>query len=128
MSQKFKLRFDQMRESNPSLSDQSETDKEHECYPSAGNTRNVCFVLENGNSIFLNYAYLVSVEHRNDDGVLLLCFTTHKITIGGSKLEELFKLLMEYRPKYLKCSNPRYSKIEENMGFLITVILIEQSS
>jgi len=125
MSQKFKLRFDQMQENHSSTSSNSTTDNEHEYYPSAGNTRNVCFVLESGNSIFLNYAYLVSVEHQNDNGMLLLHFTTHKVTIHGSKLEELFKLLMEHRPQYLKCSNPRYSDISGLDSFSIIGIGVE---
>lgn len=124
MSQKFKLRFDQMQENHSPVSSNSTENNEHECYPSSGNTRNVCFVLDDGSSIFLNYAYLVSAELENND-TIVLGFTSHKITIRGSKLEELFKLFMEHRPQYLRCSSSRYAELSNEQEFVISEIIIE---
>ena len=94
MSRDFKLKFDQTKRDYSSQEDSSsheEQDLQNDFYPHASNSRNICFVLLDGKSLFLNYAYLISCEYTTEENKIVLIFTTHTIELKGIRLETLFE-------------------------------------
>lgn len=87
-----------------------ETKAEKELYDVGSMVRNVCFVLGSGQSIFFNYAYLVSVELTVTDQVntLTVNFTSQSIVLKGYNLQGLFEQLMSHIPKIIVVTNIRY--------------------
>lgn len=128
MSQDFKLKFDGMRNNNPAAPEDSSLGDEvgeNEFYPTSGNSRNLCFAWADGKLMFLNYAYLVSGEFISETNILSLTFTTHKVTIEGSNLVELFKNLANQSMRKLECANERYAPINTQAKFIIKTIIVE---
>jgi hypothetical protein len=112
MSREFNLRYNEIQ---PDRNANDNTTPEHsECvtyYETEGHARNVCFVLENGDRIFLNYAYLVSGEYEQETGKIKLSFTTHNIVIEGNNLILLFENFAKHMPIILGCSTSRYKAL-----------------
>jgi hypothetical protein len=109
MSHGFKLRFDEMRESDPTNSDSSKQDENELFYQSSGHARNVCFVWANEKRLFLNYAYLVSGEFNPNEekNLITLTFSSHTISLHGYNLETLFTSLMEHLPRLITETDSR---------------------
>ena len=124
MSQGYKLRFDQMRENDPTQAEQNESTGNQDNYQQAGSTRNLCLVWPDGKRAFYNYAYLVSVvfELGEEKNVITLCFSNDVIKIQGFLLEPLFMALFEHLPRIITVTDERYAVDEES---LVTNILIE---
>lgn len=59
--------------------------------------RNIVFTLPDYTQTFLSYGYLVSGSFLPDDGSIVLCFTTHTVTISGYNLEGLFQGIIDQR-------------------------------
>ena len=87
-----------------------EAKAEKELYDVGSMVRNVCFVIGNGQSIFFNYAYLVSVELSVTDQVntMMVNFTSQSIILKGYNLQGLFEQLMCHIPKVIIAKNIRY--------------------
>ena len=126
MSQDFKLKFDEMRESKPAGSQIAEGIKLNDLYDIPGNVRNLCFVWPDGRMKFLNYAYLYSVEYSPNNSSILLTFTSEKITITGTRLTILFNSLLTHAAKSIKLEESRYSSTENN-SFTVSDIQIEKN-
>ncbi|MFD2520383.1 hypothetical protein [Emticicia soli] len=124
MSQGYKLRFDQMRENDPTQTEQNETTENQDYYQQSGSTRNLCLVWPDGKRAFYNYSYLVSVafDPGEDKNVITLCFSSDVIKIQGFLLEPLFMALFEHLPRIITATDERYATGEES---LVTNILIE---
>lgn len=115
MSQ-FSYTFDRMRENNPArLTDAAENaaDMKDKDYPSASNTRNVCFVPMDGDPVFLNYGYLVRCKHFRKEGKIVLSFTSDTVTLIGIHLDALFFDLMSHVPKHIICKDARYNTVAD---------------
>jgi len=125
MSQGFKLKFDEMQENNPAKSETSAPVANRERYAEAGQVRNVCFEWEDGNRIFLNYAYLVSVKYEPEENRLALHFTSDDVLLHGVRLESLFFELMQHLPKIISCKDARYNTLkDENASVVNQIVLI----
>lgn len=98
------MKYDEMRESDPT----KDTVKD-ERYSSEGYVRNVCFVLLDGNRMFLNYAYLVSGQYIAEEGRIVLSWTTHIVTLTGICLEPLYDEFMQHIPRQVICVDERYN-------------------
>lgn len=130
MSQGFKLKYDQMRESDPtSPQAKPETPSRafDEFYENEGHTRNICFVWRDGKRMFLNYGYLIFVEYFPDKNSIVLSFTSHIITLTGVNFEGLFYDLMQHLPKQIICTDPRYNIIDENDKALVNEIQVTKN-
>ena len=135
MSQGFRLRFDEMRESDPtgtspagdagSLAPSGELDH----YAQAGQMRNVCFVWPDGRRLFLSYSYLVSAQLGASEGMqqIRLGFTSHTLVLTGLRLLPLYAALMEQRALHVRETELRYAEIgeEETEGPLVSAIALE---
>jgi len=117
MSQEYKLRLEELRQSNPSTqtSDKKISDENVIRYSQVGNARNICFILENDEVTFLNYAYLVSGRYDRSSGIIVLTFTTDIVTLKGSGLDELFFQFMSQLPRIVEVANPRYAVLDDQL-------------
>lgn len=128
MSQDFKLKFDSMKDSNPAVHEkalQKEAGEENEYYPASGNSRNLCFVWADGKQMFLNYAYLISGELNSENSSIELWFSTHRVSIKGSRIELLFELLSHQILKKITCGDERYQLLNKN-SFVVAEIITEK--
>ncbi len=114
MSQNFRLSFDKPLESASNKTAIQPADGLHnEYYEQDGYGRNICFVKEDGNRIFLSYGHLITGEYNPEENIILLAFTSHTISLKGVCLEELFYQLMQQLVKQVVCANSRYDIIND---------------
>jgi hypothetical protein len=125
MNQGFKLRFDQMREGNPTGSADAAGPDGVSVYPSPSG-RTLCLVWPEGRRFFLNYAYLVAGEFRVDGEVNLiqLEFTSHLVTIQGYGLHPLFTDLLDHLPRWIEMTDPRYRETSSTERLLVTELAV----
>lgn len=97
-------------------------------YETAGNARNLCFVLEDGKRVFLNYAYLTSGEYDPEKSEIKLTYSTHIVTLQGFGLDKMLEKIMVQMPRIVSVTDPRYAEREttDGTGFAITAIKIEE--
>lgn len=129
MNQGFKLRFDQLRENDPTGTDDVSGSLLIENYPAPGDTRNVCLVWPDGRRAFLNYAYLVVGEFEPNDerNVIRLGFSSHNVTLQGYSLESLFMALLDHLPRIIIAIDPRYVLDEDKQKSVIIEIVLEKT-
>ncbi len=124
----FKLRFDEMRESNPADSNDVRNEQASaDTYGGPGHVRNIYFVQLDGKMTFLNYAYLVSCDFDpdNEGNGIVLGFTSHTITLKGYQLTELFFALGEQLPRLITAQDSRYRQTQED-GPMVTEIVVSE--
>ena len=121
MSQGFKLKYDELREGDP-----TRTIPQEASYGSEGYVRNICFVLPDGNRMFLNYAYLVSGEYLPEQSRIVLSWTTHVVSLAGIHLEPLFYELMQYIPRQIICQDERYNAAAEKNKSIVNEMTIQK--
>ncbi len=126
MNREFKLRFDQMREGNPS---KAEEDADENLLPNSAPARSLCLVWPNGRRFFLSYAYLMAGELHlsREKNEILLYFSSHTVTLRGYGLESLFTELMQHLPRLIYQSEERYVTPEQNQGAFATQIEVKKS-
>ena len=122
MSHEFKLKYDELKDNDPS------SKEEEKNYFAPSSTRNVCFVQTDGKMLFLNYAYLVSGEYLPEDNTIILCFTSHTITLSGVSLASLFKEFLDHIPRTVQCTDDRYNTLDEENSSVINKIEILKNS
>lgn len=130
MSQGFKLRYDEMRENDPTKgSNASKPSGENDYYDSPGNARSLCLVWPDGKRAFLSYAYLVSGEFTpaSEKNVIILNFSSHTLTLKGYGLEQLFMALLDHLPKIIVASDPRYVLNDNLKEVLVLDILVVEN-
>lgn len=130
MSQGFKLKYDQLRENDPTHRKGSaeEGAKAYEqFYNEESHARNLCFVWPDGRRKFLNYSYLVSGEYSPDASSITLAFTTDVFVLKGVNLESLFYEIMDHLAKQVICTDARYNVIEEDQKFVVNEIQVMKS-
>jgi hypothetical protein len=120
MSQDFNLKFDEYKENDPSQPIDTSQDK----YPASIYARDVCFVLADGKMLAISYNYLVSKECSVEGNQIVLLFTTHTVTLKGSKLKSLMSELMSQIPRFIRCENERYAELKESDDAVVTEIIV----
>jgi len=129
MSQGFKLRYDEMRENDPTkASNASRSSGENDYYDSPGNARSLCLVWPDGKRAFFSYAYLVSGEFSlaDDKNVIVLSFSSHTLTLKGYGLEPLLMALLDHLPKIIVAADTRYVLNDNLKEVLVLDILVEK--
>jgi hypothetical protein len=128
MSHGFKLRFDEMREGDPTNFDKIKTNDVPEFYQTAGHTRNVCFIWSNEKRLFLNYAYLIGCEFNpNDDkNQIKLIFSSHTVSLIGYNLLSLYTALLDHLPRFVSEVDARYALEAESEEAIIVEIIVEK--
>ncbi len=111
MSQDFKIRFDEYQENDPTSKVEGQVHPDY--YPTGGHTRNLAFVLPDGQLQFFNYSYLITCSYNQSEGKISLEFSTHTVELKGQKLEQLFYELMMQTTKIIRCTNKRYNELVE---------------
>lgn len=124
MSQGFKLKFDEMRDNDPSGSSMPRSKTSEEFYSEESHARNICFVWLDGKRMFLNYSYLVSGEYEPDENTIALTFTSQTLVLKGINLEGLFYNIMHHLTKQITCADARYNEIKEDDKFVVNEIQI----
>jgi hypothetical protein len=77
--------------------------------------------LPEGDKITFYYLYLVKAELRVQDtlNIIILRFTSDKVTLQGYRLEKLFNDFSSKRPKDIYVCNPRYALNRSNDWLVI---------
>ena len=128
MNQSFRLRFDQLRENDPTSS-APETGT-NDFYSSPGYTRNVCLIWPDGKRAFLNYAYLMAgeFEPNGEKNIIKLSFSSNHVTLKGYSLETLFMALLDHLPRLITATDARYVLGESQSNSVVVEILIESQT
>lgn len=126
MNREFKLRFDQMKESNPTQSEEALSSQDTSEYETAASPRSLRLIWPSGKQMFFNYAYLISAEYdpEGEANEIKLHFSSHDIGIKGYGLAALFTDLSDHLTRSITAIQPRYASQESaknNVVFEITV-------
>lgn len=127
MNQGFKLRFDQLRESDPTHAQKSASFTGVEAYAQVGYTRNVCLIWPDGRRMFFNYAYLMAAtfEPNAEMNTIQLDFSSHTVHLKGYQLEKLFMALLDHFPRLILATDLRYVLDEDQQGGIVVHIQVE---
>jgi hypothetical protein len=129
MNQRFKQKYDELRESNPAKpheeNSQPKIDAENEFYDKPGNNRNIRFAWPDGRMKFYSYAYLVSceVDVKEDINSIAIEFTSDMVTLKGYKLRDLFLALFNQMPCVITQVDPRYVSSVEDVYIVIEILV-----
>lgn len=128
MNQGFKLRFDQLRENDPSSPDNGSASLEAELYPSGGHSRNLCLIWPDGRRAFFNYAYLVVGEFKpnTEKNSIKLSFSSHSVSLEGYSLQSLFMALLDHLPRIITATDPRYVLEEDRIKPVVIEITVDK--
>lgn len=130
MSQDYKLRYDQIREGDPTKPNTPAPRKDEtmEVYQTPSHARNLCLVWLDGKRMFFNYAYLVSGEFsvNGEKNIILLHFSSYTVQLQGYGLEALFMSILDHSPKIIMMIDERY--VVDNVGSVVTDMLIERKN
>ncbi|WP_375447214.1 hypothetical protein [uncultured Fibrella sp.] len=129
MNHGFKLRFDQMRESDPTSTNEVGQDTA-KLYETPGHARNICFVWPDGKKAFYNYAYLIATEFEphDDRNMITLNFSSYQISLSGYHLESLFMALLDHLPRIVTALDARYALAEETQTPIVIEIKVTTDS
>ncbi len=131
MNREFKLRFDQMRESNPAgLEEAGSTEIESDPISLPGHSRTLCLIWPDGRRFFLNYAYLMAGELKisGDKNEIHLYFSSHTVLLRGYGLETLFLALLEQPPRVIIAVDERYLTAETATGSTVIDMDVQKTS
>lgn len=120
------MKFDQMRENNPSAKKDSQESPSRafdEFYTEESNARSLCLVWNTGRRIFLSYSYLISAEYEPDESIITLVFTSHTFILKGVNLEGLFYAIMQHSIKQITCTDERYNLVGDEERFTVNEII-----
>ena len=87
--------------------------------------RTVCFAQADGETLFLNYAYLISAGYTPADGSITLVFTTHIVTLKGVNLQAACDRLAAHAVRQVAAIEERYALLGGEDPF-VTQILVQQ--
>ena len=128
MNPEFKLRVDQMRQGDPSKSDNRfGSDGDTAVSHLAGYARNLCLVWPDGRRHFLNYAYLVGGEFivGEDMNQITLNFSSYTAVLKGYGLQSLFLELLDHSPKIISAVDPRYAQNKSSKDILVVSMVVQ---
>lgn len=123
MKSDFRKKLEKMFDQN--MDDNKPDAENDDAYGTQTTVRNVCFIPKEGNAVFLNYTYLVSGEYDGDNGIIILGFTTHTVTIEGHGLESTYFAFMEQIPRKVAVTEERYREILDDFDFSIRKIQVK---
>lgn len=133
MNQKFKLKYDELREGNPAKQPDENaivnSETENQNYDRPGNIRNLSFAWPNGTMEFFNYAYLVSckINVGEEENRITIKFTSDTVTLKGYNLGELFLGLKNQTPSVITQLDARYVSAQDHKNIIVTEISIEMN-
>lgn len=114
-----------MEENDPSgKNDEVKKSESIELYPNEGSSRNLLFSWPSGNCEFLNYTYLIGGKLVKEEDKIELTYTSHKVTLKGNNLKELYDALLLTLPKRIDCIEERYLEARDDSGSSVTEIEI----
>lgn len=126
MNRDLSNRINQYLNNDPTKKQEDSIHKRDEHHDRRSSVKTICFVLENGREVFLNYNYLVSGEYDPEGNSILLYFTSHIVVIKGNNMNLLFEDLMLYTPKKIIAKNKRYESISPTNESFISDITIDK--
>lgn len=126
MNREFKLRFDQMREGDPSKMEKPvQTETGNDMFHTLVHARNLCLIWPDGKRLFLNYAYLLAGEFTigSEKNEIKLSFSSHTATLKGYGLEALFMELLDHLPRIIIALDERY--VTEDSSGVRDMVVVE---
>jgi hypothetical protein len=127
MNPDFKLKLDQMLQSDPTKEDTNPGTHDNRFFTPYEHVRNLCFVWPDGRKKFLNYSFLVSAQYSPSESTIKLVFTTETVLLKGIRLEALFQHLQDHTIKQVSSIDYRYNAIHENEDIIVNEIEIQTS-
>jgi hypothetical protein len=125
MNQGFSSKLDRMLENDPSPASRASSQQGQDKYPDAGYTRNLCFVLPDGYRIYFGYGYIVSCAYNPEANTITIAFTSHKVTIGGYNLLDLYESLMNQTARIIATSDERYHSLNKTACLVSYITIVE---
>ncbi|MDF7816763.1 hypothetical protein P1X15_04115 [Runella sp. MFBS21] len=110
MNPNFKLRFDQMKESNPAENSNEKQMLAPTNEYSLARPLNLCLRWPEGKCFFLNYAYLVAGEFTTggEQNEITLYFSDYTVRLKGYELEPMFLGLLDHLLSQVELTEARY--------------------
>lgn len=127
MNREFKLRFDQMKQGNPTL---PEPPPEVPGEPDGGyrSPRSLELDWPDGRRFFLSYAYLIGGEFSGGEpNRITLYFTSYTVFVKGYGLASLMPALSSHEQPWLAVTEARYVSPEETDSPVVTDIRVEKA-
>ncbi len=123
----LKLRYDEMRENNPTAPDAAgggEVASTTALFGTPGHIRNLELVWPDGRRAFRNYSYLSGGELTTDSEInmIALYFSSDTVIIKGYALVGLFASLLDQTARQVVVSDSRYLYLREKGETTITEI------
>jgi len=131
MNTDLKLRFDQMRQGDPSKPENlSGGTGDSTVSHLTGYARNLCLVWPDGRRYFLNYAYLIGGEFLVGEEMnqITLNFSSHTAILKGYGLQTLYMELLDHLPKIVSAIDPRYAHNKHGKDMLIVSMVVETNA
>lgn len=127
MSQDYKLRFDQMKENNPTQADAASQAGDSAYYPGESSIRNFCLVWKDGNMDDFPYSYVLHTKFRlgEEKNVIIIELPSKLITLSGYGLTALFLAFKKQLPQFIYQIDERYTSQDDTV---VTDIQIEEKS
>ena len=122
MSQDYRLRFDEIKSNKQSIEQSEELN-----HALLGHVRKLRFRWPSGETLSMNYAYLVNHAYRPSESTLTLTYTTATITIKGTGLGKLDDDLFYDIPKTIEVTESRYNQLN-NAQTVVTDIKVDHKS
>lgn len=116
MNRGFNLKYDQMKQNDPTNNPQTGDDSDQSIilYDPDEQVRNICFVIDTTRRMFLNYSYLISGEYLPEENKIILTFTTYNIVIIGVNLVPFYNHLMDNKVRMVLAVDSRYNDLVDN--------------
>jgi hypothetical protein len=131
---RFRLKYDQLRDGNPAGKDDDTTkaetaQQEDKKYLHSGHNRHLAVMWPDGKLESFNYAYLVSIKYDpiSDPNILALHFTSDVVTIKGYGLMPLVWDVFNGMSRIIECIDPRYQETQDSTLPAITEITVEHA-
>ena len=131
MSQRFSPKIEEMRQGNPTATEDDSDDYPKQgdiYYPTHGNVRDICFVLLDGRMVSLNYSYLIAKDINVERTEMVLTFSSHTVTAKGINLESVFFKIMSQYVRLLKCTDARYNPISPDRPVVNSIEVVANAS
>jgi len=127
MSQGYKLRFDEMKENNPSTPDSTSEGENPAFYQSEGSIRELCLVFKDGTMDFIPYSYIVYKRFRisNDKNSIIIELPSKMITLSGYGLLQLILAISRQLARTVYQIDERYASQGDSA---VTEIIVEETN
>lgn len=97
-----------------------------ERHGSPGHSRKLLLINIDGIKSFFNYSFLTFASFNPSENVIILLFTTHEVSLKGSRLDVLFEEFLSETVKLVTAIDTRYSGVDAGNDAIVNEINIQK--